>query len=99
MDFEGRPVVFMDNNTREKPQKGRPWEGSERKNIERQDSFPRPTRVILLLEDALRAKNVGATYQRLVDKVFESQIGRNLEAYIDDMVIKSMDKTDIMADI
>ncbi|GJV84798.1 retrotransposon protein, putative, ty3-gypsy subclass [Tanacetum coccineum] len=29
------------------------------------------------------------TYQRLVDKVFSHQIGRNLEAYVDDMVIKS----------
>ncbi|GJQ98657.1 reverse transcriptase domain-containing protein [Tanacetum coccineum] len=34
-------------------------------------------------------KNAGATYQRLVDKVFHDQIGRNLEAYIDDMVIKT----------
>nr|GFA28353.1 hypothetical protein [Tanacetum cinerariifolium] len=34
-------------------------------------------------------KNTGATYQRLVDKVFSHQIGRNLEAYVDDMVIKS----------
>ncbi|GKB49814.1 reverse transcriptase domain-containing protein [Tanacetum coccineum] len=34
-------------------------------------------------------KNVGATYQRLVDTIFEGQIGRNLEAYVDDMVIKS----------
>ncbi|GJT79716.1 hypothetical protein Tco_1054058, partial [Tanacetum coccineum] len=33
-------------------------------------------------------KNAGATYQRLVDKVFSHQIGRNLEAYVDDMVIK-----------
>nr|GEX01361.1 retrovirus-related Pol polyprotein from transposon TNT 1-94 [Tanacetum cinerariifolium] len=33
-------------------------------------------------------KNVGATYQRLVNKVFHDQIGRNLEAYVDDMVIK-----------
>ncbi|GKA27753.1 hypothetical protein Tco_0713921 [Tanacetum coccineum] len=37
MAFEGRPIVFMDNNTGEKPQKGRPWEGSGRKNRERQD--------------------------------------------------------------
>ncbi|GJV89979.1 reverse transcriptase domain-containing protein [Tanacetum coccineum] len=44
-------------------------------------------------------KNAGAIYQRLVDKVFESQIGRNLEAYVDDMVIKSMDKTYMMANI
>ncbi|GJX57700.1 hypothetical protein Tco_0287597 [Tanacetum coccineum] len=33
-------------------------------------------------------KNAGATHQRLVDKVFSHQIGRNLEAYVDDMVIK-----------
>ncbi|GJS08449.1 reverse transcriptase domain-containing protein [Tanacetum coccineum] len=34
-------------------------------------------------------KNVGATYQRLVDSAFKEQIGVNLEAYVDDMVIKS----------
>nr|GEW61906.1 hypothetical protein [Tanacetum cinerariifolium] len=34
-------------------------------------------------------KNAGATYQILVDKVFHDQIGRNLEAYVDDMVIKN----------
>ncbi|GKF10866.1 reverse transcriptase domain-containing protein, partial [Tanacetum coccineum] len=34
-------------------------------------------------------KNARATYQRLVDKVFHDQIRRNLEAYIDDMVIKN----------
>nr|GEU70101.1 reverse transcriptase domain-containing protein [Tanacetum cinerariifolium] len=30
--------------------------------------------------------NTGATYQRLVDLTFQSQIGRNLEAYVDDMM-------------
>nr|GEV57569.1 hypothetical protein [Tanacetum cinerariifolium] len=34
-------------------------------------------------------KNAGATYQRLVDTTFQSQIGRNLDTYVDDMVIKS----------
>ncbi|KAL0402738.1 UNVERIFIED_CONTAM: Retrovirus-related Pol polyprotein from transposon.6 [Sesamum latifolium] len=34
-------------------------------------------------------KNAGATYQRLVDKIFCSQIGRNVEMYVDDMLIKS----------
>ncbi|GKE08159.1 reverse transcriptase domain-containing protein [Tanacetum coccineum] len=33
-------------------------------------------------------KNAGATYQRLVNKVFEKQIRRNLEIYVDDLVIK-----------
>ncbi|GKD03641.1 hypothetical protein Tco_1178615 [Tanacetum coccineum] len=30
-------------------------------------------------------KNDGATYQRLVDKAFQKQIGRNLEVYVDDL--------------
>ena len=34
-------------------------------------------------------KNVGATYQRLVKKVFAEQLGRNMEAYVDDMLVKS----------
>nr|GEX61086.1 reverse transcriptase domain-containing protein [Tanacetum cinerariifolium] len=44
-------------------------------------------------------KNVGAKYQRLVDKVFHDQIGRNLEACVDDMVIKSTSEEDMLADI
>nr|GEV55012.1 reverse transcriptase domain-containing protein [Tanacetum cinerariifolium] len=44
-------------------------------------------------------KKVGATYQRLVDKVFQDQIGRNLEAYVDDMVIKSTSGEDMFEDI
>ncbi|GJV53002.1 reverse transcriptase domain-containing protein [Tanacetum coccineum] len=32
-------------------------------------------------------KNAGATYQRLVDKAFQKQIGQNLEAYVDDLAI------------
>ncbi|XP_072064520.1 uncharacterized protein [Arachis hypogaea] len=34
-------------------------------------------------------KNVSATYQRLMDKIFAKQIGRNIEVYVDDMVAKS----------
>ena len=34
-------------------------------------------------------KNAGATYQRMVDKVFAKQLGRNMEAYVDDMMVKS----------
>ncbi|GKB57683.1 reverse transcriptase domain-containing protein [Tanacetum coccineum] len=40
-----------------------------------------------------------ATYQRLVDKVFSHQIGRNLEAYVDDMVIKSTYEEEMLKDI
>ncbi|GJR05536.1 reverse transcriptase domain-containing protein [Tanacetum coccineum] len=44
-------------------------------------------------------RNVGATYQRLVDKAFHKQIGRNLEVYVDDLVIKSHKEEGIIRDI
>ena len=34
-------------------------------------------------------KNARATYQRLVNHMFSKQIGRNIEVYVDDMLIKS----------
>ena len=37
-------------------------------------------------------KNVGATYQRLVNKMFSKQIGRNMEVYVDDMLVKSKEE-------
>ena len=36
-----------------------------------------------------RLKNAGTTYQRLVNHMFHSQIGRNVEVYVDDMLMKS----------
>ena len=37
-------------------------------------------------------KNAGATYQRLVNKMFNKQIGRNIEVYVDDMLVKSKEE-------
>ena len=34
-------------------------------------------------------KNARFTYQRMMTKIFEPQLGRNIEVYIDDMVMKS----------
>ena len=34
-------------------------------------------------------KNVGATYQRLVNRMFQKQIGTSMEVYIDGMLVKS----------
>jgi hypothetical protein len=34
-------------------------------------------------------KDTGATYQRLVNKMFRDQIDRNIEVYVDDMLVKS----------
>ena len=35
-------------------------------------------------------KNVRATYQRLVNIMFQKQIGTSMEVYIDDMLVKSV---------
>ena len=34
-------------------------------------------------------KNAGATYQRLMNKMFAHQIGRNVQVYMDDVLMKS----------
>nr|XP_023921306.1 uncharacterized protein LOC112032784 [Quercus suber] len=34
-------------------------------------------------------KNVGSTYQRMMTKIFKPQLGKNIEIYIDEMVVKS----------
>lgn len=36
-------------------------------------------------------KNVGATYRRLIEVVFSDQIGRNLEVYMDYMIVKTIE--------
>ena len=35
-------------------------------------------------------KNAGATYQRLMNKMFQKHIGASMEVYIDDMLVKSV---------
>jgi hypothetical protein len=44
-------------------------------------------------------KNAGATYQKAIQKCLESQIGKNIEAYVDDVVIKTTNEDDIITDL
>lgn len=44
-------------------------------------------------------KNAGATYQRFVNKMFENQIGRNVEVYVNDMIVKSKKEQDHISDL
>lgn len=38
-----------------------------------------------------KLENARATYQRLVNKVFEEQVEKNVEVYVDDMLVKSIE--------
>jgi hypothetical protein len=44
-------------------------------------------------------KNAGATYQRAIQMCFAGQLHRNVEGYVDDVVIKIRDSDDLIADL
>ncbi|XP_071718719.1 uncharacterized protein [Rutidosis leptorrhynchoides] len=52
-------------------------------------AFHTPNGIFCYIMMPFGLKNTGATYQRVIDKVFKNQIGRNVEAYVDDIVVKS----------
>ncbi|GJS14714.1 reverse transcriptase domain-containing protein [Tanacetum coccineum] len=62
-------------------------------------AFHTPHEVYCYTKMPFGLKNAGATYQRLVHKAFDKQVGRNLEVYIDDLVIKSHTETEMLRDI
>ena len=41
-----------------------------------------------------RLKNAKATYQRMVTKMFSKLLGKTVEVYIDDKVVKSIKSSD-----
>src|SRR6266540_4149278 len=44
-------------------------------------------------------KNVSATYQRAIQRSLHDQLDRNVEAYVDDIIIKSRVKEDLLSDL
>jgi hypothetical protein len=44
-------------------------------------------------------KNAGATYQKEIQKCLASQIGKNIEAYVDDVVVKTTVEDQLIADL
>ena len=44
-------------------------------------------------------KNLGATYQKAIQKCLQGQIGHSAEAYIDDIVIKTRSNDQFIADL
>ena len=44
-------------------------------------------------------KNASVAYQRLLNKMFANQIGRNVQVYVDDMLVKSQREEDHLKDL
>jgi hypothetical protein len=52
-------------------------------------TFITPFRIFCYTKMVFGLKNGGATYQKVIQIILKDQIGRNVEAYIDDVVVKS----------
>jgi hypothetical protein len=50
-------------------------------------------------QDVIRTKEQEVTYQKCVQIILEAQIGRNVEAYINDIVVKSKKQGDLLDDL
>jgi hypothetical protein len=66
---------------------------------EEKTTFITPFGIFCYTKMAFGLKNGGATYQKCVHTILESQIGRNIEAYIDDIVVKSWKRGDLLSDL
>jgi hypothetical protein len=44
-------------------------------------------------------KNAGATYQKAIQKCLKSPIGKNVEAYVDDVVVKTTEEDQLITDL
>nr|CAH67397.1 H0115B09.9 [Oryza sativa] len=59
------------------------------KEDEEKTSFITPFGTYCFIRMPFGLKNAGATFARLIGKVLAKQLGRNVEAYVDDIVVKS----------
>ncbi|XP_074327488.1 uncharacterized protein LOC141665400 [Apium graveolens] len=64
------------------------------KDDTRKVSFITEFGICCYLVMAFGLKNAGATYQRLMNKLFANLIGKTMEVYVDDMLVKSLAKAD-----
>lgn len=62
------------------------------KSDEDKSSFISEIRTFCYTKMPFGLKNAGATFQRFMDEVFKNQIKRNLEVYVDDILVKSKSK-------
>ena len=67
------------------------------------DAFSRYNQIKLDKADqekmSFRLKNMGTTYQRLMNKMFAHQIGRSLQVYMDDMLVKSLQEDNHLSNL
>jgi len=66
---------------------------------EKHTSFRTPLRVYCYIVMPFRLKNMGATYQRVMNAIFHEHIHKTIECYVDDVAVKSHAKDDHIGDL
>jgi hypothetical protein len=62
-------------------------------------AFKTPNGIYCYLAMTFGLKNARATYQKVIQKCLESLIRKNVEAYADDVVVQTMNKDNLIADL
>jgi hypothetical protein len=62
-------------------------------------SFITPFDMYCYVTMSFGLRNAGATYQRCMNHVFGEHIGRTVEAYVDDIVVKTRKASDLLSDL
>jgi hypothetical protein len=70
-----------------------------KKEDEEKIAFITPYRVFCYQVMPFGLKNAGATYQRMMQNCLGSQIGRNIQVYIDDVVITTREEESLISDL
>ena len=70
-----------------------------KKSDQEKTSFITPYGAYCYTSMSMGLKNAGATYQRTMQKCLQSQIGRNVHVYVDDIVIKTKERHTLLEDI
>ena len=70
-----------------------------KKSDQEKTSFITPYGAYCYTSMSMGLKNAGATYQRTMQKCLQSQIGRNVHVYVDDIVIKTKERSTLLEDI
>ena len=66
---------------------------------EEKTTFITPCGMYCFLRMPFRLKSAGSTFARAVQIGFEPQLHRNMEAYMDDIVVKTKDKATLVQDL
>jgi hypothetical protein len=62
-------------------------------------AFITPFEIFCYTKMAFGLKNTRATYQKVIHIILETQIGQNIKAYIDDVLVKSKKRRDLLDDL